>query len=525
MSRMKSLFRLARRFLSGPVLFALLYLTGCERNSGIQLEALLNPDLAAMARLFVGHEGEETLPVTLVDVDDDTFRRLEYPPEVPREYLLDLMEAVARRKAAAIIMDIDLTATRSASSLDAVAGRLQRLVADDPDGPAIILIRRLWPARRGAAPNASTVQIPGVGTRQEAFHAALFRLDALVEASPRLVWAAALHSLESDGTIRFSRAAELVCGFAAEPQGGTLPRDRLVLSPPVIVASRLVGSPSDLGSLKAKATAIAAEACRKGVLDSNAALEAIGLRPFLNSQGKARVPYYFSRYRPIRTGSTSATDLAGGRTDLFHGPVSADQLVRGDEGMDWSGAEDVCSRIDDTAGRQHAPMACKPFAGQVVVIGASHVDSADRHSTPLGMMPGMDIVANGVVGARHLLKDSAGWHRDPLPVALLLVGAVLGIGALAQFLLRRFGKTASEGEKRDPEKTGKLVHGVTAAATILVFTTFGGLLGIDPATAYSSIWLAVSFLVLQPLVAGGGGLVGKPRAQAPGDTGAPAPKA
>jgi CHASE2 domain len=530
-------------------LFALLCVTGCERNSGTQIESLLNPDIAAVARLFVGSEATGSVPVTLVDFDDDTFRRLEYPPELPRGYVLDTIESVARRKANAIILDVDLTATRSAADLDEVSNRLRRLASDDPASPAIILVRRLWTTQRGKAVNASTVRLPGAGTGRDVFQSALQRLDALVEASPNLVWSAAVQLIESDGVVRFSRAAELACGLSTGPDSGAIPRDRLFLSPAAIVAIRLEQPSGNFRSLKSKLRDLAVQSCTKGSLDGNAVLEAIGLRPFLNAQGKARIPYHFSRNFVSGSASNTAKDTEGGGRNLITGPVSADLLVQGDDGMDWGTTGDACSLIDNAAGGQRS---CAEFRAQIVVMGATHVDSGDKHSTPLGMMPGMDIVANSVIGARYLARGAESWKRSPLVVGAVLIGMALALAALIDSLLRLMPRlllsmrrwpalrrlrrlflrltvlTKTHARRPGPARIAKSVYFGAGVLTVIVFAVSSGMLGVDPATAYSAIWLAVSFLVLQPLATRatdfGWGLVGGRRTRQPRDSNAQVPK-
>jgi len=68
-----------------------------------------------------------------------------------------------------------------------------------------------------------------------------------------------------------------------------------------------------------------------------------------------------------------------------------------------------------------------PFAGRVVLLGASHAASGDFYETPLGTMPGVLILANSIVQAKALVETPPVpvWTRNTLAMALFLLFAFI----------------------------------------------------------------------------------------------------
>ncbi|MBX9760867.1 MAG: CHASE2 domain-containing protein, partial [Beijerinckiaceae bacterium] len=76
------------------------------------------------------------------------------------------------------------------------------------------------------------------------------------------------------------------------------------------------------------------------------------------------------------------------------------------------------------------------FAGRIVVIGSSHLDSFDTHMTPLGPMPGAFIVANTIAGAPATLSAM----RIP---SLVRTMAAMAIFVLLAWLTRKLRAMAA----------------------------------------------------------------------------------
>jgi CHASE2 domain-containing sensor protein len=132
-----------------------------------------------------------------------------------------------------------------------------------------------------------------------------------------------------------------------------------------------------------------------------------------------------------------------------------------------------CEKVIELArGGKATPIDCGGFRDRFVLIGASHVDSQDSHTTPLGVMPGVDVLANGVLGARHILAD----HALPPSSALLLgLACFLVLAPLIVWKSRIFAIPL-------------------IIVLLLVLVLVAGMLGIDAATAYEAFVVAVTLL-------------------------------
>jgi CHASE2 domain-containing sensor protein len=81
--------------------------------------------------------------------------------------------------------------------------------------------------------------------------------------------------------------------------------------------------------------------------------------------------------------------------------------------------------------RPAAEIGASPFAGRLVLIGAAHRESGDRHMTPLGDLPGATILANMIISAPATLRGA-----EPGRVGRMLISSVLfvAMAALGLFL-------------------------------------------------------------------------------------------
>ena len=119
----------------------------------------------------------------------------------------------------------------------------------------------------------------------------------------------------------------------------------------------------------------------------------------------ARLPFVFAN---SKTPALFRIEGEGGETVALR-RISAHVLV------------DVASGVATASGAVDRD----PFAGRLVVIGASYADSGDFHETPLGTMPGALILANSLFQADTMVS------RAPPPASALNVSALVLFLALA----------------------------------------------------------------------------------------------
>jgi adenylate cyclase len=129
------------------------------------------------------YEPNDALPVTIVDIDEATYRGWESPAITPRGELARLIEVVSAAEPSAVVVDIDLS------------GRMGDAPPDDERRLAAFLA-----AYRGAAPLIFPKRMePG---DHDARQAAASLYDALFLRHAKLQWAHASFVTDGDGSVR-----------------------------------------------------------------------------------------------------------------------------------------------------------------------------------------------------------------------------------------------------------------------------------------------------------------------------------
>ena len=138
------------------------------------------------------YEPDDTLPVTVVDIDEATYQRWESPAITLRGELAQLIEVVTRAEPSAVVVDIDLSGRLG----DAPAKDERRLMAS-------------LASYSGAAPLIFPKRMePGEdGIRQ----AAASQYDYLFDRRPKLEWAHATFVTDGDGAVRHWEEWQAVC--------------------------------------------------------------------------------------------------------------------------------------------------------------------------------------------------------------------------------------------------------------------------------------------------------------------------
>lgn len=150
-----------------------------------------------MAYRAVGHgwfDSSDTLPVTLVDIDERTYRDWGLPPFTPREPLAHLLEVVSAAKPTAVVVDIDLS-----------WGDLKQEQAD----PGAQYLRRFLQQYRGPATLVFPKRIESENSASR--RAVASPLDDVFAANPHLAWAHASVETGGGGAVRSWRDWLPVC--------------------------------------------------------------------------------------------------------------------------------------------------------------------------------------------------------------------------------------------------------------------------------------------------------------------------
>ena len=160
----------------------------------------LDLDIAYRAVAHGWFTSDHTLPVTLVEIDERTYRGWGQPPFTPREPLRQLLEVVTAAEPLAVVVDIDLSwGDFSPEHADPGAQRLREFLEQYKGGATLIFPKRI----DSADPDARlAVESP---------------LDDVFERNDRLAWAHASVETGSGGAVRSWQDWLAVC-VAAEAQ-------------------------------------------------------------------------------------------------------------------------------------------------------------------------------------------------------------------------------------------------------------------------------------------------------------------
>lgn len=172
-------------------------------------ESPVNLDLALRTVALGWFEPRRTVPVTLVDIDEETYRGWGTPAVTPRGELARLLATVAAAGPAAVMLDIDLSWGGSATAPDAGDAALREFLAAYAGPAPLVLPKRLEAGDDGRRAAAASP------------------LDPVVAANAHLHWAHAAFETDSSGAVRQWSPWLALC---AEPPGHWLPAVATVIS-------------------------------------------------------------------------------------------------------------------------------------------------------------------------------------------------------------------------------------------------------------------------------------------------------
>lgn len=186
-------------------------------------ESPFNLDLALRTVAIGWFEPSRTVPVTLVDIDEETYRGWGTPAVTPRGELARLLATVTAAGPAAVMLDIDLSWGHGQAAPDAGDAALRDFLAAYGGPAPLVLPKRLENGDDGRrAPAASP-------------------LDPLVAANAHVHWAHATFETDSGGTVRDWAPWLALC---AEPPGQWLPAVATVITT-ALGTSAATAPPSD----------------------------------------------------------------------------------------------------------------------------------------------------------------------------------------------------------------------------------------------------------------------------------------
>ena len=160
--------------------------------SGFLADRPFNFDLALRTVSHGWYRPQFALPITLVDIDEETHRGWGSPPTTPRDDLARLIAIVTSAAPAAVVVDIDLAGGGSISRGTDHGALLAYLDSYDRAAP-LIFPKRLEP---GAEQTRRIAASP---------------FDAVFARNPRLAWAHASFATQDDGAVRHWAEYLAVC--------------------------------------------------------------------------------------------------------------------------------------------------------------------------------------------------------------------------------------------------------------------------------------------------------------------------
>lgn len=397
------------------------FASGIDRKSSTLVESFLDPDNLINFAIDWRSDTPNGIAVTVVDIDDATFETWGEPLSTPRRRLFELVEAVQRRGASSIVVDIDILANSTVQEAILTIDRLaaySRLESTKATGIIpLILVRSLWSDDDSAH---ELTRLPEFD--RERISQATSRIEDLVTRGsengdhPSLMWGAALFRTDYGGLIRHWRLIEPICDDKSRP--------RAIPSIGLIIAAISQKGKQNIASLRLSAQSYAQRYCSNPGPRLPTALPEFNWLT-VDSQ-YVRLPYLFwpTRSEPFRFGTGRASD--GRIVPLIDIRSAGTLLDREKAAVDNYGSPSFC---DALPGVMPPPLTCQAVEGRVVLIGSSHRDNHDRHFTPLGPMPGAYVLANTIAGAGDTLLNSDRFNLGSRFWAVVLFFALALIAA------------------------------------------------------------------------------------------------
>ena len=295
----------------------------------------------------------QAIPVTIIDIDDATIARAGGADRTPRDLVAGLANLAAAKKAAGIVVDLDTSKPGADTAADKAL--IDAIAAYPADAPPLMYARRFVDAPDGKpATELGLTPLPSI-------------LDTPAAGRANVLSVSSAAPLDGDRVIRRWQLTQTMC---EGPKGTSY-------ASPQLVALAL----KERGD-QARASLDAFLAWR----NSQACANSSAPRPSWPRNPDMSASIWFLFGADPSEAPITLIDNGGARTPLVR-HIPAHTLMGADGRV--APARAVADQL---------------FAGRIVVIGSSHLDSFDTHMTPLGAMPGALIVANAVAGAPATLS-------------------------------------------------------------------------------------------------------------------------
>ncbi|MFZ5675905.1 MAG: CHASE2 domain-containing protein [Pseudomonadota bacterium] len=355
------------------VLVALLTLLGGGKSITAAYKSFTETDRIIEISAALSGAAKNSLPVTLIKVDDETMANWGGPPITPHPALAELIRIAEAGGASAIVADIDLAPENAATPADPAL--VSAISASRLSDPPIMFVRSF---RAGSVSADQPERTPTMANSTP--------YDSLFAETGKAMWVSVLTPLSADRIVRRLRLWQTLCEGA---EGVAYP------SPALVAAAKFDPGGDRSGDLRRFLAEQVDRRCKR--LEGEPSVW-----PYRQSSDVA-IQYMFNANTDEASAKT--IEFRGAQVPLFR-QIPAWALVRFEGGR------------ASAAGEIHPDA----FKDRVVVIGVTHANSHDVYATPLGSQPGAVILANTV---------AAGTAMATMPEASPLVEILIAVSIFA----------------------------------------------------------------------------------------------
>lgn len=353
------------------ILVALLTLLGGGKSITAAYKSFTETDRIIEMSAALSGAAKNSVPVTLIEVDDETMLRWGGPPITPHAALARLIEAAEKGGASGIVVDIDLAPENAAAPADPA---LLSVIADArTTALPLMFVRSL----RAGSLDADQPE-PGPTIVNPTPY------DGAIVQSGNAIWVSVLTPLSADRIVRRLRLWQTVCEGA---QGVSYP------SPALVVAAKFDAAGDRSGDLQKFLAAQVDRRCKR-----------MGAEP-------APWPHRVSSDVAIQYMFNADTQEATAKTIAHKGA----NVAVFKQTPAWA-----LVSFDGTTAAAAGEIHPQAFQDRIVIIGVTHANSHDVYATPLGAQPGAVILANSIAAASAMADMPEASPLTEILIAILI---------------------------------------------------------------------------------------------------------
>lgn len=361
-------------------LVALLTLLGGGKSITAAYKSFTETDRIIEISAALSGAARNSLPVTLIKVDDETMANWGGPPITPHTALAELIKIAEAGGASAVIVDIDLAPEDQSTPADPdLVDTIRKSSLTDPP---LMFVRSF---RAGSVSDEQPERAPTAANPTP--------YDDVFAETGKAVWVSVLTPLSADRIVRRLRLWQTLCEGA---EGVAYP------APALIAAAKFDPQGDRSAELKRFLSGQVDRHCKR--------IDAAPQDWPHRLSADVAIQYMFNAETEEAT--AKSVDRQGVQVPVFK-QIPAAALVRYDAGRATA------------AGEIHP----EAFKGRVVVIGVTHANSHDIYATPLGSQPGAVILANTVAAASAM----ATMPEASPPVEILIAVSIFAVLALISY--------------------------------------------------------------------------------------------